>query len=391
MEKDLEESKKEVDEKNDKKNSKKGMWILLCIFVVVSIVWIYYSQQWKQYTESEMVQEVKLEEMTEAGYQKFRGDFVKYSKDGITLFTDGGESVWSETFSMKSPRIIQNDVYLVVADIGGNEIFLFDEKGKLEEYTMPYPICDIELAEQGVIAVVLEDQKTNYIQIYDKEGKQIVDFAMTIEQSGYPLDIALSKDAINIVVSAITMEGLETKNTIAFYNFGSVGQNANSNKYVGGFYYTESIFPKVEFIGDKTVCAFGDNKLMLYEVTNKPKEDPIEIPIKTEIHSIFSNNQYIGIVRKNEIETENGNYIVEVYSKKGSLVLQKAFDLEYQKVQLDKDDIIFTGEYECMILRLNGSVKFQSKFEEGIVDLIAIGKKEYLVISKKQMKRIRLK
>lgn len=391
MEKEVEETRNEIVERKKMKKRKKILKITCTIVFMISIFsYFYYQTKWKTYTGYKIQYSVRMDSASEASYERFCKKFVKYSKDGIYLFDAEGESRWSETYSMKSPKVAKNDLYLAVADIGGNRVFLFEEKGKLEEYTMPYPICDIELSDQGVIGVVLEDEKTNYIQLYDKEGTQIVDFAMTIAQSGYPLDIALSKDALNMVVSAITLDGLETKNTMAFYNFSSVGQNANSNKYVGGFYYTDSIFPKIEFINNSTVCAFGDNKIIFYQVTNKPKGDPIEVTVDTEIRSIFSNKEYVGIVRKNEKDTEQGNYIVEVYNTKGKLILHKIIDMEYQKVRFDNNDILLLGEYECSIIRLNGTIKLDVRFDEGITDLLSMQGKNYMVIGTKDIRKIRL-
>lgn len=391
METELEEKRNEVIERKKMKKRKKLFRItsIILFFVLVLSYW-YYQVQLRKYTEYKIQYAVDMDNASESSYEQFCKKIIKYSKDGISLLDNRGESLWSETYSMKLPKIVKNATYLVVADIGGNGVFLFNEKGKVEDYTMPYPICDIELSEQGVIGVVLEDEKTNYIQLYDREGAQIVDFAMTIAQSGYPLDIGLSKDALNMVVSAITLDGLETKNTMAFYNFSSVGQNANSNKYVGGFYYTDTIFPKVEFINNNTVCAFGDNKLIFYQVTNKPKGNPIEITVETDIRSVFSNDKYVGIVRKNEKNTELGNYIIEVYNERGKQVLQKIIDMEYQKVKFDRDDIVLLGEYEGLIMRLNGNEKLKVQFQEGVTDLLSIKGRDYILVGMKHLKKIRL-
>lgn len=391
METELEEKRNEVIERKKMKKRKKLFRItsIILLFVLVLSYW-YYQVQLRKYTEYKIQYAVDMDNASESSYEQFCKKIIKYSKDGISLLDNRGESLWSETYSMKLPKIVKNATYLVVADIGGNGVFLFNEKGKVEDYTMPYPICDIELSEQGVIGVVLEDEKTNYIQLYDREGAQIVDFAMTIAQSGYPLDIGLSKDALNMVVSAITLDGLETKNTMAFYNFSSVGQNANSNKYVGGFYYTDTIFPKVEFINNNTVCAFGDNKLIFYQVTNKPKGNPIEITVETDIRSVFSNDKYVGIVRKNEKNTELGNYIIEVYNERGKQVLQKIIDMEYQKVKFDRNDIVLLGEYEGLIMRLNGNEKLKVQFQEGVTDLLSIKGRDYILVGMKHLKKIRL-
>ena len=375
------------------KKKRKKTWLLfgLVILCVLGIAYYIYTN-YKTYDTYSVKNKIEMENTIESDYDIFQNKVIRYSKDGIMMLDEKGNGIWSASYSMKTPRIIKNDTYLAVADIGGNGVYLFDKDGEVNHYTMPYPISDIEISGQGVVAVVLENSKANYIQLYDKEGKQIVDSTMTIQQSGYPLDIALSDNAMCMAVSYITIDGISTKNTIAFYNFGSVGENANSNKYVGGFYYTDTVFPKVEFIDNTTVCAFGDNKAILYKIKEKPSDDTIEIPFDTEIRSIFSNEKYIGVIRNNEKEPENGKYIVDVYNTKGSSVLRKTVDTDYKKVKFNGDDIVLVGEYEATILRMSGSEKFHSRFNNGIVDMIPLAKKnEYLVINSNKILTIKIK
>ena len=384
-----------VQKKKGKKFFKKGknkIILIGLIAIVVLGIGIYLYNQYRTYTSYRVLQTLEMKTEVESNYDMFGAYTVQYSKDGIALLDTDGKSIWTKSYSMKSPKIVTNETYIVSADLTGNSIYLFDKDGKSQEYTMPYPIEDVEISDQGVIAVVLEDNNKNYIQLYDKEGNKIVDSNVSIEQSGYPLDIALSKDAMNLVVSYVTIDGMEAKSTIAFYNFGSVGQNANSNKYVGGFYYTDTIFPKVEFLDNTTVCAYGDNQAILYQVKNKPSNEEIKIPFDTQVRSIFSNEKYIGFVRRNEKEPENGKYIVDVYNKKGSSVFRQAVDIDYQKVKFDGNEIILIGEYECTILRLQGDKKFYSRFDTGITDVIPIGKRnQYLVVESKSLQRIKLK
>lgn len=379
--------------KKKKEKKSKGIWVLIVLVVLCALgIGYYVYTNYKTYHTYDIENKVDMEDTIESSYGMFQNKVVKYSKDGIMLLDNKGDGIWSRSYSMKAPKIIQKDNYLVVADIGGNSVYLFDRLGEVHDYTMPYPICDIEVSGQGVLAVVLEDDKANYIQLYDKEGKQIVDSTLTVQQSGYPLDIAISEDAMCMVVSYVTIDGIHIKNTIAFYNFGSVGQNANSNKYVGGFYYTDAVFPKVEFIDNHTACAYGDTKAVLYKVKEKPSDDTIEIPFDTAIRSVFSNNKYIGFIRNNEKQPEKGKYIVDIYNTKGSSVLREVVNIDYQKVKFDGNDIILTGEYECMILRMKGGEKFRGRFQNGITDFIPLDKKnQYLVIGNKSILTIKIK
>lgn len=387
-------TEQEEDSEKPKVNKKKKItyFIVGIIFLLCLSMGGYAYMITRTYSDYELIEGTGMESASDSKYSMFQEKIVKYSKDGISLLNHDGKSVWAETYSMKTPKVVMNENYLAVADVRGNGVYLFDGTGKVQNLTMPYPICDIELSEHGVIAAVLEDQKMNYIQLYDKEGTQIVDSNVSIEQSGYPLDIALSDNAICLAVSYVTIDGVDAKNTIGFYNFGSVGQNANSNKYVGGFYYTDTVFPKIEFIDSTTVCAYGDNKAVLYSVKEKPSEKTTEIKFDSEIRSIFSNNKYIGFVCKNAQNPSEGKYLVKVYNTRGKLIFNKAVDMDYNKVKLDGSHIILVGDYECTILRMMGKQKFYSHFDMNITDVIPLAKfNRYLLVSSNDVTVIKLK
>ena len=41
---------------------------------------------------------------------------------------------------------------------------------------------------------MLEDKTSNYIEVYDKEGKQLVSHKSIIDENGYPINFSMSDD-----------------------------------------------------------------------------------------------------------------------------------------------------------------------------------------------------
>lgn len=132
------------------------------------------------------------------------------------------------------------------------------------------PVQRISIARQGTIAVLMEDSQTSYIHLYDKDGKQLAGGGLHIENSGYPLDLALSRDAQKLAVSMLDIHDAEVKSTVVFYNYGTVGQNEIDN-IVGSYSYKDMIIPSIHFVTNDQLVAFGDTKTILYEGTQKPK------------------------------------------------------------------------------------------------------------------------
>lgn len=72
--------------------------------------------------------------------------------------------------------------------------------------------------------MMLHGDKGNYIELYDAAQKKLVSIKVTASQNGYPMDIALSSDGQNLVVSYLVVDGINVKSRIAFYNFGMTGE-----------------------------------------------------------------------------------------------------------------------------------------------------------------------
>ena len=66
-----------------------------------------------------------------------------------------------------------------------HDIFIYNDKGRQGQVSVSYPIVKLEVAKQGVVAALLEDKTSNYIEVYDKEGKQLVSHKSIIDENGY--------------------------------------------------------------------------------------------------------------------------------------------------------------------------------------------------------------
>ena len=227
---------------------------------------------------------------------------------------------------------------------------------------MPYKICDIEVASQGEFAVILEgENKENYINIYDKNGEPVSEIQTTIDKSGYPMDIDLSSDGTKLFSTYMYLDGVNAKNGLAAYNFGPVGVNENADRLMGGYQLESTLVPKVEFLDNNTICAFGDNQIILYTMREKPSEKA-KIALKEEVQSVVFNDKYVGIVIPNNEDAKKDQnkapFVLELYNTNGRKVMSQPIDFKYENVRMIGDEIIFTGGTECKIYTVKGKLKF---------------------------------
>lgn len=365
-------------------------WICVAVVLVLLIVTaVYFYFQSKVYSKYEVINSVEREDSAGTQFVSFAGKILKYGKDGATCIDEKNQLIWNQTYEMQSPMVDICEGYVAIAEKKGNKIYIMNTKGKSGEIETRMPIQRVRVANQGTVAILMEQEGTGYLQLYDKEGTFLAEGEVHTENSGYPLDIALSNDGRKMAVSQLNMNEGTVKNTITFYNFGSVGQNEIDN-IVGTYSYSDVIFPKVEFLTNDVMVAFGDEEAIIFEGTQKPQVKK-EISLKQEIHSIFYNEAYIGFVFNNDNEKET--YRISVYNLRGTEEMTQNLDMNYSEVGfLENDEICVRNELECSIYNLKGKRKFHSNFEKSIWKVFSTkNSTEYIFMMDKETQKVRLK
>ena len=94
-----------------------------------------------------------------------------------------------------------------------------EERGLKGQFQTKLPIQKARVATQGVVAVILADDDVTWVNFYDASGTLIAENRTTIDDFGYPLDMALSPDGIKMAVSYIRVNGYKISTQFAFYIF----------------------------------------------------------------------------------------------------------------------------------------------------------------------------
>lgn len=371
-----------------RKNIVKWSFFLLTL-VIVTLCGIYIYKQNKIYTKYEVLKSVEREDSNETQFLNFSGSVLKYGEDGASYLDEEGKLIWNQTYEMQAPMVDICEKYAVIAEKKGKEIFIMDTQGLCGKIETTMPIQRVQVANQGTVAILMEQNGTGYIHLYDKEGTFLAEGELHTQNSGYPLDLTVSNDGKKLAVSLLDVNEGNVKTTITFYNFDSVGQNEIDN-IVGTYSYSDMIFPKIEFLSNERMVAFGNSKTVIFEGTQKP-EIKNEIELKGEIRSIFYNEAYLGFVFENENAKQA--YQMQIYDISGALILTQNYSMNYNSIEfLDNDEICIRNDLECAIYNLHSVEKFHYNFPGNIWKVMSTGKNaEYVFLLNGETQKVRLK
>ncbi len=361
------------------------LFLLICA-AAITIVLLQYNN--KIYTDYEIISTNKFGAASGTTSLRLGSRVLTYSKDGAYCTDYDGTVLWNQTYEMQSPIVKTCNDVVAIADYNGSIIYILNSEKQLGTVSTNLPIRNLTVAQNGVVAAVLEDEKVTWIYGYDASGKELFKFHTTMDKFGYPISVSLSEDAMLCVVSYIYMDAGLLKSSVAFYNFNEYGKN-QINNLVGGYDYTDTVIPYVQFMNQSTVFAVGDDSLMFYSGSQKPELLSVYY-FNTEIQGVYYNEDYVGTVFFNESGSDR--YRLEIYDKLGERVTTKSFNIDYTDIVFHEDSYIIYNEKECMVGTMNDVEKFNGKFDKAVTLLIPEKRKyQYLLLNADSLDTIQLK
>ncbi|MBR5596560.1 MAG: hypothetical protein IKW30_04040 [Lachnospiraceae bacterium] len=335
--------------------------------IIAAIVFLWKNSVYTSYTEISSFPRVSS---SNSSCLNHNGRILSYSKDGINCVDTKGNMIWNETYQMQKPIVEVNENAVAVGDYDGHIIYVMDEKGKVGEIDTHLPIKDLCVSKTGIVAVVLEDHKVTRLNLYNAKGKELVKSESRMNQNGYPIAVALSDTGEVMEVSYLYVDSGTMKSSVAFYNFSDVGQNS-VDRLVSGNEYADTVVPYIGFSGKDTAYAVGNNRISFYQGADKPVSIAEKL-LSEEIQAVYTGDEYVGLIY---IDTTGAAlYRMDVYDKKGNLVLNQSIDIEYQKILIQKNNIVVYNNTECVMYSMSGKEKYRGTFGKSVSLLIPANK-----------------
>lgn len=359
-------------------------WTIAAGVLILAVVLVYALVKNNKVASSyEVVTSMSRGDDPSVYYCMMRKGMVKYSKDGVAMTNKSGSVLWNQTYEMASPTMTSAGDYVAVGDIGANTIYIFNEYGQLGRVSTDVPIQEIQISEQGVVAAVLSDTSSNYINLYDKQGNSLGSIKASLENTGYPLAIALSPDASKLAVSYLIVKSGSMQSRIVAYDFSDVeGDHLLDTQELEGLY------PKAAFLDSREVVLFGEKGFVLYQADSKKIET--QENFESEINSVFCTNQKLGFIFKNE--DDNGKYRMEIYNKAGKKSSTYYFDLDYSGMTADDDEVILYNDEEMLIYQMGGRVRFRGTFNTAVTGVMPSWEDGlYWLIDDQSLREIRIR
>ena len=363
-----------------------AMCIVAAIALFVGILNVVVN---KYYTEFEVLAATPRKDSNSVQYKEYAEGVLKFSRDGAAGIDAKGNILWNGSYDMNNPQVDVCGKYVVIGDVGGKEWYIYNGKDSGTRFEETLSVVQVQVSQQGIVAVMLEDKDSNEVHIYNPYGdtqKLLAEIPTNVKEDGYPLDISISDDGKKLVTAYFFVNEGVGESHVSFYNFDEVGED-KVNRIVGGVDYGETLVHNVEFIDNNTVCILKEDGFALYSMEELPEEIVTET-IEAKIQSAVLGSSGIGFVLDSE---EEGWQEFVLYTLAGKKMLSKKIDYEYETVSMIGDEIVFLSDLEGIILRSTGSEKFHYRFFKRMEYIFGTKEKNtYIFVDEANIEKVKL-
>ena len=401
-----------------RRHYKRIVSIILALAIIFGTCWLYDRN--RKYHDFDVEWQVSASEGSYSEYLTFNDVILHYSQDGVSCISQNGEVMWNQAFNMDVPGIAVAGDYAVIYDIKGTSLYICNADGCTGNAETGKAILKADVSATGVVAVVLDDKTSNYINYFRKDGSQIdLEIKTLISGDGYPLDIAISPDGEQLITSYIYADSGNMLNQVVFRNF-EVGKN-NADRVVGGFrQYKETLVPEVIFFDDQNSAAITEQSIDFYSTRNAMSPELAKTQnFDSRIRTVFYNKEYVGVVldenvkkeetggeeetRKVEASTDEGtaeeetrqvvetSYTMLVFDKTGGKTFEQTIDFEYEYADFSGDGIVVYNNSECAVYNMTGVCKYQARLDMNIEGVMRFAENSLVIYGNGALQKLLLK
>ena len=326
--------------------------LLLAALFAAGAYLIYYVSSTRSYAGASYTKAADMITQEGTWYEALGGSVVSYSADGASCMDASGKSAWSITYEMQQPMVSVNGTIIAIGDYNGSEIHVLNSQKELCKINTNMPLRALYASAGGEVAAVLADTKATWIYLYKADGSEIAYFKTTMKQSGYPAAAAISPKGQLAGVSFLTMGSTQANSSIAFYNFGAVGQNTSENN-VAGFNFDNQVFPYLTFLDASTSVGVSDSQIVFFNGDEIPEQGKTDTFGDAQVEAVYTGDKLIAVVLAGA--GDQAQHTMRIYNAAGEKVSQITFSMEYTDVQIANGHVFVYNAQQLQVYRPDGT------------------------------------
>lgn len=344
--------------------------ILVLLFIGKEIAIRFFGYKTPSLSESTPVDAEKLEvELdSETTYSYAVNDKYIYfiATDRVIVADDGGEQKAELAISAENPFVDSSGKYVVIADLGGNSIYIIKDTEIEKSITTKKAIKNVSINSSGnCVAVTEGEMHKRDVTVYDKDGEEL--FVWT-SGSKLVVDAAIADNDKNIIIASVETHGTVMRSVVSFYNISKKDPIATQT-------FDNELISSLSLYDNYVYCV-GESKTATYTVSGDKKG---EIPYTTKSLLSYEVNKSGIVMTFAESTLSDKRYCLEVYSESAERKAEYTYDYNTEYIDISTSYIVIGREGLISVIGYDGNEKQLLDPGIDIKDLCFVGEGKKMV------------
>lgn len=319
-------------------------------------------------------------------------NIIVAQEDGVHGINNDGEWIWEFRVSLREPFVIVEGKYVVVTDLDGQSVLLFENSNLLWKYDFPEGVVNVHLNSNGTVTVAHgEKGYRSAISVMtvagDGKGTGTIRFTRKLSER-YIVSAISSPSGDQVFVNTISTEGGGLESSFSFLKM-ETGE-VFSSKVIN-----ESIFPLASYLKNNIISVNSD-KIISYNVQDTSSQDNDSYDVVWEskdsnssvLTASVMNDKYIIFATgagNNSVFSTNGGSKVFVVDDKKNVVAEFSVVGTVNNIYVGNNDIFAVcTENNVYYYDVGGKVIYEYN-TISTVKKVYIGKEKSIVFTNKDI------
>ncbi len=311
----------------------------------------------------------------------YKDSLIVCEKNDIKAYDKKGTVLWNRSITADKPLVFTNGNELLIADIGGRNVYVFYGDQLKWEKRLDEIIFNAHINRNGYVTLV--QGKEGYkgsVRIYDRNGIEILLRAVA---ENHIVSAALSPSSKFFIINSINTSGYNIITKLEFIEM-------NKKEPFAAIISENEIIPVIKYLNDDSFIAAGDMRASYYD----DKRDKVfEYEMNMVNGAGILLDRYIVFAES----TAKGGNIFD--NKEGSVVIfnregqEKAkFNVEEKILNINtcSDVISVNTGREVYFIDMEGNIKTKYGSNTDIVDVHFFNKREVCIIKESEVQILRI-
>lgn len=237
-------------------------------------------------------------------FNAYKDYIVKCNKDGVWFLDKKGREVWSLGTPFNKPIVKSNGTYLLVADLGGKDIYILDGKSVFWNDKTEESILNAEISGDGYVTAITSSEHYNgEVRVYDNHG---IELFRRVIANEFAVAAQISPSNEKMVINLINPTGIKSNTLFKFFDM--YGLNREELKSVQ-MPSDKGLYPLMWFTGSGSLFAASDSSLLYMDKNGDIKWDKTFKSVSSVC--MTSSKRLVAAL------DDNGSYFLKVFSSNG--------------------------------------------------------------------------